>query len=123
MDVAARVLLTEHTWPPFPTALLDHLAVLERETYYLANCDGSTVARVDVKGHLAPCPADLRDAWPDAIGAGILTLDFALYEERTNALLVVSRARKLLVVPASRQALVRDAERALAHFGTPLEQL
>jgi probable biosynthetic protein (TIGR04098 family) len=115
MDHAERVLLSEHVWPPFHTALIDCMSVLERETYYFGACQADSVLRVHITGRLMACPPNLHGKSAEIISAGILTFVIEVYQQDNNALLAMSNVRKLLAVPSAQQSLLRDAERLLSH--------
>jgi probable biosynthetic protein (TIGR04098 family) len=117
MDTAEQTLLARNIWPPFPMALLNCLALLERETYYFANCQAGQTVQVQIRGHMAPCAPDLHGSAEDVLSAGMLHLVFELYRDDTGDLLVMSRATKLLAVPTRQQRLLHDVRRLLACFG------
>ncbi len=117
MDTAEQTLFTRHLSPPFPVALLHCLALLERETYYFANCQAGQTVQVYISGQMVPCASNLHGSAEDVLSAGLLHLVFELYCDDTGDLLVLSRATKLLAVPTREQRLLHDVRRLLARFG------
>ncbi len=111
MEVAAETLLRERAWPAFPSELLEYRVLLEREVFFLANTSGGSHVLVDVRASLTSCPNDLHGTGDDVVSAGVLDLVFELYEEGTNTLLVVARARELFLLPRRRGSLLADLSR------------
>jgi probable biosynthetic protein (TIGR04098 family) len=116
-DWAERELLERRVWPPFPAALLDSLAPLERELFYFGNCGAGEELRVVLAGRLAPCPSDLHGADAAVVSAGLWEAEMEVYEAARGTRLASARVHKLFAVSSARQSALRDAERLVAHHG------
>jgi len=118
MDQAEREFLTEQMWPPFPSPLLDSRTVIGRETYYFGTPQPDDVVQIGVVGQLTPCPVNFHGASSEIISAGLLTFLLEIYDQRTKALLAISKVKKLLAVPSAEQTLLHDAQRLAFHYGS-----
>jgi len=115
LDHVERTLLADLVFPPFPTDLINHLSLLERQTFYLNNCYGDQVLLANVRGRLTPSDIVSRSA--GSVPAATLTMVVELYEQTSRKLLVSSKASKLFALPSSRTTLLRDMERLLFLHG------
>ncbi len=111
---AERTLLTRGVWPRFPVALADSRTLLERETYYFANCPADDVALIDIRGRVDPCAANLHGPQPRLVSCGVLSFVAEIFSAQSGALLAATRATQLLAIPTAHQGLIRDAERQIA---------
>lgn len=111
--LAERRLLMSEIQPRCPVSLLDHFRVLERETYFLGNCFSGETIHIDVQASLSPCEPGLHGDATDRVSLAVLTTSIEMSNQRSNAILNVSQARKLLLVPAADESAVKDGERFL----------
>lgn len=118
LDIAERQLLSDHLFPGFHETLIHRRAVLERETFYLGNCFAGDRLRIDVKGKVLPCPPAIQVSSMDMDPVAILEFVYEIYEEKRNALIVVSHVKKLVIVPRAMRTARREAERFLYQYGT-----
>jgi len=114
-DAAERALLSELE-PPTPAELVDHLAVLDRQIFYLDNCGLSSVVMVHARGTIEHCDPKLTGT-SDQVAAAVLKLEMTAYEATTLKLLSVAAATKLFVVPWNRPGLLHAAERLSRRYG------
>jgi probable biosynthetic protein (TIGR04098 family) len=112
-DAVERELLCRHAWPPIPVALVDCLAVLERETFYFANVRGERPLRAAVRARVDRCAPDLHGDDRELVSAATLTSTVELYDDG-NVLLVSSKAKKLFAVPTVQTRLTNLAARLVA---------
>jgi probable biosynthetic protein (TIGR04098 family) len=113
-DAAERALLSELR-PPAPAELVDHLAVIDREVYYLDNCGAGAVVAVDAAATIARCPPELTGT-PEQIAALVVEVAASAHEQTTGQLLALSRVQKLLVVPRTRPSILHAAERLCRRY-------
>jgi probable biosynthetic protein (TIGR04098 family) len=100
---------------PMPFALAEHLAVLERETFYFDNVRSDRVLAIRVSAHVERCASNYHGSDEALISVGILDAVVEVYDDR-NELLVASHAKHLLVVP--RAHLGVQAERWVARYAS-----
>ncbi len=113
IGLAERWLLEREAQPRFPTALFDYFRVLERETYFMGNCQAGDTIAIDVRASLTPCAPDMHGQSQSQRSLGVLTTSVEMSNHRTNALINSAKGKALLVVPTSKERLAKDAERAL----------
>jgi len=112
-----RQYMTRHVWPAIPAALLDCLALVERETCYLASIREEGLIQANVRAKIEPCPEHLRQVAKGLASVGALTTAIELYHQRTGALCLATKAVKLFAVPVAQQSIINDMNRILACHG------
>jgi probable biosynthetic protein (TIGR04098 family) len=115
-DLGERALLLEHLRPPIHDVLLDHLALVEREVYYIDNCGPGSRVAVDARGSFARCAAG-HGRGGSEVAIGTLKLLLTAHDAATGRLLAVSHVTKQLTVPKARPSLVHDGERFCRQHG------
>jgi hypothetical protein len=110
---AERALLGGQVSPRFPSDLLDHLLVTERESYYVANTYGHESIDIRIRAAMTACPADLCGAQRGLVSAAMMTFVIEMYEQSTARFLFASRARKVFAIPAAQKALHHSVHRLL----------
>ncbi len=113
MDTAEFLFLSGLGEPGLPTALLQHLAVLERETCYFGNAVAGDVLEIHLSGDLQECDAGYHGDSLELISCGLLALHIEVYEQRTKQLLVMAQVKKLVAVPTGAAELAGDFSRWL----------
>lgn len=118
MDQAEFQLLANLVEPGLPRAVLHHLAVLDRETFYYGNCFAGDEVAVHLVGDMELTPPDFHGQALDIISAAKFTFNFEVIAKRSGALLALARVEKLLAMPTSLQDLTQDVKRFHAkHYG------
>ena len=90
--------------------LLAFAQLLERETFYLANCGADATISIDVVAELSRLPAEVI-ADEDSVHSGLITAEFELRNMATSQLLLLSRSAKLLSAPSTDGDLCEEARR------------
>lgn len=113
MDLAVRQMLNRLYKPGLPDEILDYFSVLERETYYFGNCLAGEVLEIYMKGNLSDCLSNFHGNSMQYLSAAFLDLEIAVYQQRGNILLTMSRVKKLLILPIHLQEFFQDINRIL----------
>jgi len=117
MDYAEFHLLSEVLRPALPHAVLHHLEVLDRETFYYGNAFAGDEVAVTVVGDLELAEPDFHGEALDIVSAGKLTFNIEVTNARGGALLALAHVEKLLALPTSLQDLTQDVRRFYtAHY-------
>jgi probable biosynthetic protein (TIGR04098 family) len=114
MDVAEREFLARHARFALPAHALDHLSVLERDTYYYGNCLGGESLNIRMSGFIRPLDWTKFDESSNCILAAELNLAFEIGKAIDGSLLAMACVKKLLVLPAKGQDVARDVARILS---------
>jgi probable biosynthetic protein (TIGR04098 family) len=108
MDYAERVLLTERVRPTFPARVVDQLRVLERETFYLGNCQPGQTLSIRLAGTVEPFQMESVPATLDPPPIAILKFGLELHERETKRAIMTSRVTKALVLSSSDASLRQE---------------
>lgn len=111
MDQAEFQLLADLFEPSLPRAILHHMAVLERETFYYGNCFAGDEVAVHIIGDMELAPPDFHGEALDIVSAAKFHFSFEITDKRNGTLLALARAVKLLAMPTSLQDLTQDVRR------------
>ncbi len=111
MDQAEFQLLADLFEPSLPRAVLHHLCVLERETFYYGNCFAGDEVAVHISGDMELAAPDFHGQALDIVSAAKFKLAFEVTNKRSGALLALARAEKLLAMPTALQDLTQDVRR------------
>jgi probable biosynthetic protein (TIGR04098 family) len=114
---AERILLAEQVSPRFPSDLLAHLLVTERESYYVTNTYGDEPIEIRIRAAITACPTDLCGAQRGLISAAMMTFVTEMYGQSTARFLFASRAKKVFAIPAAQKMLHHSAHRLLMQHG------
>ena len=114
MDVAEREFLTRHAQFALPAQALDHLSVLERDTYYYGNCCGGESLNIRLSGFIRLLDWTKFNESGNCILAAELNLAFEIGKVADGSLVAMARVKKLLVLPAKGQDVARDVARILS---------
>ena len=115
MDLAERDFLNQELQPGFPAGILDHLHLLERETFYYGNCFAGETLAVHLRGTMMPCPMDFHGDSLTMTSAATTHFHLEITNYRTQELLAMARVRKLLALPAQSQDGLQDVRRLMEH--------
>ena len=97
----------------FPTALLDCLTTLERETYYFANVSAGETVHISLRAQLSgPRPGTAKENSRGVL-VGRVRFSLELTCLANNELLALSHAEHAFEVPSAQQSVMRSAERML----------
>jgi probable biosynthetic protein (TIGR04098 family) len=114
MDVAEREFLARHSQFALPAQALDHLSVLERDTYYYGNCCGGESVNIRMSGFIRLLDWTKLNESSNCILAAELNLEFEIGKVADGSLVAMARVKKLLVLPAKGQDVARDVARILS---------
>ena len=114
MDVAEREFLAGHAQFALPAQALDHLCVLERDTYYYGNCCGGESLNIRMSGFIRLLDWTKLNESSNCIIAAELNLAFEIGKAADNSLVAMACVKKLLVLPAKGQDVARDVARILS---------
>lgn len=111
MDYSEYHLLSQQLSPALPTTVLNHLNLLERETFYFGNCFAGDEVAIQVTGDMELLKPDFHGEALDIVSAARFTFNFEVTNNRNGALLSLSRTVKLLALPTALQDLTQDIKR------------
>lgn len=114
MDYAEFHLLSKALKPALPHAVLHHMEVLERETFYYGNAFAGDEVAISVMGDMELVDPGYHGEALDVVSAGKFTFNIEVTNARSGALLALSRVEKLLALPTALQDLTQDVKRFYA---------
>jgi probable biosynthetic protein (TIGR04098 family) len=119
MDAAERQVLLDPDGPALSPALLGCLETLERETFYLGNCQAGETVTTRVRGRVEACSGEQRDAVPGHVLPAVVHWAMELFRgDSGDDRLAVATARRAIAVPAGREHLVAEADAFAASQST-----
>jgi probable biosynthetic protein (TIGR04098 family) len=116
MDWAEFIVLSQQFKPGFPSNVLQHLSLLERETFYYGNCLAGETLEVYLHGDIEECNSNYHGDSLQTISVALVTYQIEIYIQRNNTLLAMANVKKLLAIPISSQDLIPDIKRIISNM-------